>query len=172
MDFIRQLIFLSLVILVIFGCGCKSSVVEYEMEHQVLQEVNRYRVTKGLQELTGDERIAEIARNHSLEMSNDMVKVGHQGASHRFEKVAKKGLSWVSAAENIAFLSKYRDPVKEVVAEWIKSSKGYRQNMEGNFNLTGIGVIKSRSGAYYFTQIFIKTHNKHYRIEPGKMPVN
>lgn len=171
MDFIRQAIYLSLVFLIIFGCGCKSSVIEYGLENQVLLEVNRYRIMKGLRELTSDERIAEIARNHSVEMANDMAKVGHQGASHRFENVAEKGLSWVSAAENIAFLSKYRDPVKEAVAEWIQSSKGYRQNMEGDFNLTGIGVVKSSGGVYYFTQIFIKTH-KHDRIEPGKSPVN
>jgi uncharacterized protein YkwD len=158
MDFIKRGIYLSLVFLMIFGCGCKSSVVEYELERQVLLEVNRYRNTKGLPELTGDERIAEIARNHSMEMSDGIIQTGHQGASRRFENVSQKGLSWVSAAENIAFLSKYRDPVKEAVAAWIESSKGYRQNMEGDFNLTGIGVVKNRNGAYYFTQIFIKTH--------------
>jgi uncharacterized protein YkwD len=158
MDFIKRGICLAIVFWLMLGCGCKSSVIEYELEHRVLLEVNRHRIAKGLQELTSDERIAEIARNHSVEMADGIVKTGHQGAGRRFESVSQKGLSWVSAAENIAFLVKCRDPVTEAIAEWIKSSKGYRQNMEGDFSLTGIGVVKDRNGAYYFTQIFIKPH--------------
>ena len=48
----------------------------------------------------------------------------------------------------------YQDPVSTAVDGWIKSD-GHRQNMEGNYNLTGIGVAMNPQGEYYFTQIFI-----------------
>ena len=43
---------------------------------------------------------------------------------------------------------------KQVVNMWLNSD-GHRKNIEGNYNLTGIGVVKGKDGALYFTQIFV-----------------
>ena len=43
-----------------------------------------------------------------------------------------------------------------VVEGWIASA-GHRQNIEGDFTLTGIGAAAGRDGTRYFTQIFVKT---------------
>ena len=33
-------------------------------------------------------------------------------------------------------------------------SPGHRKNMEGQFNLTGIGCARGKDGVFYFTQLF------------------
>lgn len=50
----------------------------------------------------------------------------------------------------------YSEEATAAVQGWIKST-GHRQNMEGNFNLTGIGVATNAKGQYYFTQMFIRS---------------
>ncbi len=39
---------------------------------------------------------------------------------------------------------------------WLRSP-GHRENIEGAYDLTGIGVARSRQGVYYFTQLFAGT---------------
>ena len=75
----------------------------------------------------------------------------HSGFDRRIEALS---ISYRSAAENVAYNQGYRDPVKQAVEGWIES-EGHRQNLTGNYNLTGIGAVKNQQGEYYFTQIFI-----------------
>ena len=65
-----------------------------------------------------------------------------------------KAIAYSAAAENVAYNSGYSDPATQAVQGWLKST-GHRQNLEGNYNLTGIGIAKNAKGEYYFTQIFI-----------------
>jgi uncharacterized protein YkwD len=58
-------------------------------------------------------------------------------------------------AENVAY--NYKN-AQDVVRNWIASS-GHRRNIEGNYNLTGIGLARDRRGKLYFTQIFLRTKN-------------
>jgi uncharacterized protein YkwD len=63
------------------------------------------------------------------------------------------GTSFMAAsAENVAYgqLS-----AKAVVDGWLKSAP-HKKNIEGNYNLTGIGLAKDRKGVIYFTQIFLR----------------
>lgn len=57
-------------------------------------------------------------------------------------------------AENVTYNQGFSDPVTQAVDGWLKST-GHRQNIEGNFTLTGIGLAKNSSNEYYFTQIFV-----------------
>lgn len=70
------------------------------------------------------------------------------------ERVQAIAIPYRAAAENVAYNRGYTDPVAKAVEGWLNSS-GHRRNIEGNYNLTGIGVAKNSQGAYYFTQIFI-----------------
>jgi uncharacterized protein YkwD len=56
----------------------------------------------------------------------------------------------------VAYNQGYSKPDEQAVEGWIKSS-GHRKNMEGDFDLTGIGITKNAKSEYYFTQIFIKS---------------
>lgn len=123
------------------------------IEKAVYNKVNQYRASKGLPPLSTNPRMSEQARIHSQNMASGKVSFGHQGFGQRVTAVA---IPYSSVAENVAYNQGYSDPATVAVQGWIQSS-GHRQNMEGNFNLTGIGVATNANGQYYFTQLFIRS---------------
>ena len=134
--------------------GSSSSSAFAAMEQSVHQQVNQYRKSKNLPPLTFDATIAQQSRNHSEAMAKGQVPFSHNGFDSRVQAIAKS-IPYRSAAENVAYNMGYSKPDAQAVEGWIKST-GHRRNMEGDFNLTGIGISKNAKGEYYFTQIFIK----------------
>ncbi|MGE5658785.1 MAG: CAP domain-containing protein [Actinomycetota bacterium] len=125
------------------------------MELSIQQQVNQYRTSRQLSPLTLDPRITEQARIHSQNMANGKVPFSHQGFEQRIQAIGRS-LAYNAAAENVAFNLGFSDPARQAVQGWIKSP-GHRENMEGNYNLTGIGIAKNAKGEYYFTQLFIRS---------------
>ncbi len=125
------------------------------IEQAVHAQINQYRASKGLAALTLNERISQQARTHSQNMASGAVTFGHDGFTERVQAIAKI-IPYKGAAENVAYNKGYADPAKQAVQGWLKSP-GHRQNIEGNYNQTGIGVAKNAKGEYYFNQIFIRS---------------
>lgn len=123
------------------------------LEQQVHQLVNQYRVSRNLPPLTLDARISQGARIHSQVMSRQ-DSLSHDNFEERVQIIAKT-ISYRSVAENVAFNSGYSNPANQAVQGW-RESTGHRRNMEGDFDLTGVGIVKNRDGKYFFTQIFWK----------------
>lgn len=123
-----------------------------EQERTVFEKVNAYRGSKGLNPLEINEAMTIQARKHSQDMADGTVPFSHEGFQ---ERIVATGIHYNSAAENLAYNMGVSDPADTAVTGWI-GSEGHRRNMEGDFNLTGIGIGKSASGAIYFTQLFIK----------------
>lgn len=124
------------------------------LEQSVHQQINQYRQEHKLPPLTLDPRISEQARAHSQAMASGKVPFGHQGFEQRVAAI-NRVIPYRASAENVAFNLGYSNPVQQAVQGWIKSP-GHRINIEGEYNLTGIGVVKNAKGEYYFTQIFIR----------------
>lgn len=125
-----------------------------EIEARVHLLVNQYRVDKGLAPLALSDVITTQARGHSRNMADGTVPFSHDGFQQRVDEI-KKQISIAGAGENVAMNSGYSDPARTAVDGWIKSD-GHRANIEGDYNLTGIGVAQSSAGAYYITHIFAK----------------
>lgn len=123
-----------------------------EMEQNILRRINRHRASKGLPALAWSSDIAHEARSHSRNMAKKIVGFGHQGFEKR-SKAINNSTQSRATAENVARIASRRDPVGQAVEAWLKSPK-HLQNIEGNFNLTGIGISISANGEYYFTQDF------------------
>ncbi|MGK7875721.1 MAG: CAP domain-containing protein [Xenococcaceae cyanobacterium] len=123
------------------------------LEQSIHQQVNQYRQSLNLPALRLEPRISQQARIHSERMAKGTVPFSHAGFEQRVQAIGRE-ISYRSAAENVAVNQGYGDPATQAVQGWIRSS-GHRQNMEGQFDLTGIGVAKNAAGEYYFTQIFI-----------------
>lgn len=142
---------------IIFGIFLFSSNINKKkpiekFEKEVLKEINKYRKTLGLDELKMNKYMQKIARKHSKNMASNKVDFGHDGFYNRIKKI-KKALGYGNAsAENVAWGAKTS---KEVVQDWINSS-GHKKNIEGNYNLSGIGIAKNRQGVFYYTHIFLK----------------
>lgn len=124
------------------------------LEKSIYQQVNDYRKSLNLPPLILDDRISEQAKLHSQAMASGKVPFSHQGFEDRVNAIAKS-ISYRSAAENVAFNEGYNDPATQAVKGWL-NSPGHRQNIEGDFDLTGVAVVKNAEGRYYFTQIFIR----------------
>jgi len=129
-----------------------TSVQASEIEKEILDQVNRYRRTKGMVALTMNNEVNEEARQHSRNMATGSTPFGHDGFSARAKRLQGKITGFRGMAENVAYgqLS-----AKEVVADWI-SSPGHKINIEGNYTQTGIGVVANKKGVLYYTQIFVK----------------
>lgn len=125
------------------------------IEQAVHAQINQYRQQHGLSLLTIDERISNIARTHSQNMASKAVPFSHDGFQARVQTIGTM-IPYRAAAENVAYNMGYSDPATKAVQGWL-NSQGHRQNIEGNYNITGIGVAKNAKGEYYFTQIFIRS---------------
>lgn len=123
------------------------------IELSVHDQINQYRQLQGLPELEWNETIAAFCRLHSLDMAAGRVDFGHDGFQERIDDIGQS-ISFRGAAENVAY-NNYTDPAAIAVDGWL-NSPGHLANIEGNYDLTGVGVAVSKTGLYYFTQIFIR----------------
>lgn len=123
-----------------------------QMEQEVFQQINEYRLEQGLPALAWNETIADFCRVHSLNMANGSVPFSHDGFNERVNGIGMT-IRFTSAGENVAY-NNFPDPVTTAVDGWIESP-GHLANIVGTFTLTGVGIAESDDGRYYFTQIFI-----------------
>lgn len=120
--------------------------------------VNEFRQKRDLGPLTLDPIISAAAREHSADMARHGDRISHRGFERRLQDIRKK-LPYRAAAENIAAIDGYNNPARVAVEGWGKSPE-HRNNMLGDFSLTGIGIAQGEDGRYFFTQIFIEPQKK------------
>lgn len=122
-----------------------------DIEIEILQLVNEHRATLNLEPLAFYLPIQEASYQHSNNMARGSVPFGHAGFSERANKLVQQ-LGGSAASENVAMGQR---SAQEVVQSWLNSAQ-HRKNIEGDFNLTGISVVKDKNGERVFTQLFIK----------------
>lgn len=124
-----------------------------EIEAQVLHLTNAYRRSRSLPLLREDPLLAKLARGHSDAMSRGRTGLGHEGLRSRFQ-TARASAPLVSIGENVARTRRTRArSAAWVVSRWIESDR-HRKQLDGPFELIGVGVVRGPSGDLYFTQIF------------------
>jgi len=124
------------------------------LEQSVFEQINAHRQSIGLEPLVSNPAIVAQSREHSQQMAA-VGTLSHDGFESRVEAIAAT-LSYRSAGENVASNQGFADPAAQAVQGWL-NSPGHRQNIEGNFDVTGIGIAQAGDGTYYLTQIFIQT---------------
>jgi uncharacterized protein YkwD len=145
--------------LALHGCatreaqGAGRTVGNAALERAIYNQVNEHRRTHGLTPLSLDVRIVEQARRHSAAMAAGRARFGHDGFDGRV-KALKAVMAFRSSAENVASNRGHRDPAAEAVRGWL-GSPAHRENIEGAYELTGVGVARSVRGEVFFTQMFV-----------------
>jgi uncharacterized protein YkwD len=122
------------------------------MEQSILDLINQHRAAKKLPPLQANDLMEVEARRHSMDMATKRMPFGHQGFNLRTKKIKERINGVTTVAENVA---QGQMTARAVVDSWL-SSPGHRQNIEGNFRLTGIGVARDRRSQLYFTQLFAR----------------
>jgi uncharacterized protein YkwD len=125
---------------------------ELAIEHEVHARINAHRNGRGLRALAYDEQLAGIARSHSAAMASGGRAFGHAGLEER-SSAAGAVYSLRSFAENVAVNS--GPDVAARAAEGWMGSAGHRRNIEGDFEVTGVGVVRGTDGRFYLTQVFL-----------------
>lgn len=121
-------------------------------EERVAQLVNIERQKNGLQPLTFDKSISNVARLKSKDMADNNY-FAHQSPRYGSagDMLRNNGINWSAWGENIA--SGQRTP-EAVVSAWM-NSPGHRANiLSTNFGKIGIGYVTNANGTPYWTQMF------------------
>lgn len=135
------------------GQPAKTLTSNAAIEQAILVHINDYRKQKGLSPLKMDSKIVHEAQNHSLDMANHAMPFGHKYFTSRIDRLHAKIKNSNAGAENVAY--NYKD-AQDVVKNWLLSP-GHKRNIDGHYDLTGIGVARDKQGKLYFTQIFLRT---------------
>lgn len=119
--------------------------------------LNRDRKDFALPKLFMQDDLRDVAKKHSKDMAKkdyfEHVNFRGQSPSDRL-KTARVTDS--VSGENLAKIGGYPEPVREA-EEGLMRSPGHRANILNKYyNCVGIGVVKSRTSVYYFTQNFAK----------------
>ncbi|MCI5892074.1 MAG: CAP domain-containing protein [Clostridiales bacterium] len=124
-----------------------------DMEQEVLKLVNKVRSENGLSPLAWADDVANVARAHSKDMIDRSFfsHINPDGLSP-FDRLKNNGISFRSAAENIAYGQRTAEAVMDA---WMNSS-GHRANiLNKNVTEIGIGAVKNQYGTIYWTQVFV-----------------
>ncbi|MBK9154056.1 MAG: CAP domain-containing protein [Chloracidobacterium sp.] len=128
------------------------------LEQNALRLVNQERSRAGLGPLSWNDKVAAVARAHSVDMA-EYNYFSHKGLDGSLVDDRARKLrmgAWQAIGENIAFLKGFEDPVSTVVEKWLRSA-GHRGNMlDPRWTETAIGLAVTPDGKYYFTQVFIR----------------
>jgi len=130
----------------------RNAAIITNMEESILKYVNAHRRSIGKEPLQMLDAASKQAYKHSNNMATGKTEFSHNGFDQRI-KAIEQSIGRTSAdAENVAYGNL---TAKGVVDVWL-NSPGHRKNMEGSYNLTGIGVSMDREGTAYFTEIFLR----------------
>ncbi|MEW5846478.1 MAG: CAP domain-containing protein [Bacteroidota bacterium] len=128
----------------------KPKVVPSEYETELLQLINNHRKGLGLPAIKNDEGIHAEALSYSQQMAAGKVPIGPPS----FDNPIKSLLRRYKASKMVELIGyDYLKP-KDLFDAWM-SSTSQRDIIEGNFNLTGIGVFQSVNGKVFVTQVFL-----------------
>jgi uncharacterized protein YkwD len=126
------------------------------MESQIQAEINQIRRANGLRPLSGNGRLAQVARNYSNSMaSQDFFSHTDPNGNTSLERVQGAGIPFRLVAENLAWNENSADPVGRAVQGWMSSPTHRTNIMRPEVNETGVGINRT-GNRYYFTQLFIQ----------------
>ena len=126
-----------------------------DLATEVLKLVNAHRTAMGLGALKMNNTISPVAEKHSRNMATKKIPFGHDGFDARMKGLRDQLKNIYGWAENVAYGPQ---TAAEVVDMWLHSP-GHKKNIEGDYNITGIGIVKDAAGQPYYTQIFLKQGN-------------
>jgi uncharacterized membrane protein required for colicin V production len=125
--------------------------VDAEAETKMLELLNAERVKAGLKPLQADEKLRDVARQHSQEMFRlgYFAHVSPTDGSPA-DRLKRAGIAFATAGENLAYA-----PTVEVAHSGLMASPGHRRNiLTPEFTRVGIGVVRGGLYGRMFTQNF------------------
>lgn len=125
------------------------------MEWKMLRLINCERKFKDKPKIRMQSDLRAVARKHSKDMAKkDYFSHRDKKGKRAHDRLKIARITDVSSGENLAKIGGFPKPVWEAHVGLMKST-GHRRNiLNKDYNTVGVGVVKSRNGVYYFTQVF------------------
>jgi uncharacterized protein YkwD len=122
-----------------------------DLEAQMLDLVNQERTSRGLQPLTADPELTEVARRHSADMFARGYFSHHTPeGKDPFERIRDGGVTFRTAGENLALA-----PTLSIAHNGLMNSPGHRENiLRPQFGRLGIGITDGGRRGLMVTQNF------------------
>lgn len=122
-------------------------------ERQLFDLTNAARVRHGLSALQWEGKVAETARNHSIDMAvNDYFNHENLQGKSPFERMKEDGIKFRSAGENLA----YGQSSSIFAHEGLMNSEGHRENiLLDTYSHLGTGVAFNEKSQPYYTENFL-----------------
>ena len=126
-----------------------------DTERAIIDGVNQERRGRGMQALTPDEALSEVARRYSCAMAQGGF-VAHTApdGDTLSDRLQRAGSAYRAAGENLAYIEGPA-PAPKAVAGWMKSPPHRENILRRDFTTTGVGACRSDRGTY-FTQLFVR----------------
>ncbi|MEM6343433.1 MAG: CAP domain-containing protein [Bacteroidota bacterium] len=144
----------SWLILISFSCSFLAPPTAAEVAKDVFVQTNRYRKSVGLNALKVQPELNSIAQKHSQAMASGRRPFSHQGFDQRVEEVKAYAKKDWRVAENLYATFNTRKIGSQALKDWV-ASPGHKENLQGRFIFTGIGVARSKAGEYFITQLYV-----------------
>jgi len=126
-------------------------------EHQIFDLVNNERSKKRLGRLDWNDRLADMARSYSKQMSKENFFSHYDPEGKTVVDRAKNvRISWQKIGENLFYCSGLTEFNDFAVKGWMKSSSHRRNILDPEWTASGIGVYEARDGRVFVTQVFIE----------------
>lgn len=125
-------------------------------EERVVKLVNQVRAKFNLGALKMKKELCKPAKDHSANMAFKKCGFGHDGFQKRATDIINLGRH-NSVGENVAYTYLMDDPVLISMEGWMES-QGHRENILGDYDETGVGIVFSKDSRCYITQLFAKTY--------------
>jgi uncharacterized protein YkwD len=127
-------------------------------DNEIFILINAERARNGLNRLFWDEDLADIARDYSKKMADEDF-FGHfdsNGQSVVERAKAAKLKHWSKIGENLFSIDGLDKFDGFTVEKWMESTMHRNNILDKDWTTTGIGIVKSASGEFFITQVFIK----------------
>ncbi len=128
-----------------------ASVQYSDFETEVMNQVNNYRSSIGLANLSRLNLVSKEAETHSVYMVNKEA-LSHDNFDIRTQNLMNNADA-ISIAENVAYGYK---TAAELLKSWLNSEVHRRKIEENRYTDFGISAKYNSNGSYYVTQIFIE----------------
>lgn len=131
---------------------------DLSLEKKTFQLINDKRKENGLEPVIWNDKIAELAREHSQDMAkySFFSHIGLKGGLVDQRAIDFGIKKWKAVSENIAYNKGFDNPEEFAVERWMLSN-GHRMNLlDARWQESGLGIAVTEDGMYFFTQIFLE----------------
>lgn len=125
-----------------------------DWEKEAFIAVNDHRKSIGKPAFVPNQIVTEVCRHHATMMAKGQAPFNHDGVGERIAEIEMEIGSTSTWGENIQYNQHASAPGKDALKWWL-TSPPHRSNIEGDYNIAGMGAFQ-HGGRTYFCQIFIR----------------